>query len=440
MHTRKRKREQVNMVTLGCSKNTVDSEVLMRQLEANEMEFVHNSDSLDAKTVIINTCGFIRDAKQESVDTILRFIRAKQEGLIRHVVVMGCLSERYMKDLEKEIPDVDKYFGTNNIESIIKHLGLSYKKELLGERVLTTPGHYAYIKISEGCDRHCAFCAIPLIRGKYISRSVEAVVQEAVFLAARGVKELILIAQDLTWYGMDLYKRQALPALLRQLSEIPGISWIRLHYAYPAGFPLEIIDIMKERENICNYLDIPFQHISDKVLQKMRRGHSNHQNYQLIDNIRKQIPGIALRTTLITGHPGEGKKEFAELRDFVKEVKFDRLGVFTYSEEEDTWAAGNYKDTLPEKLKKDRADELMSIQQEISKELNDKKLGKLIKVLIDSREGEYYIGRSEADSPEVDNEVLIPVTGNALEIGMFYTVRIIRTEDFDLFGEVMGKI
>ena len=428
------------MITLGCSKNTVDSEVLMRQLEANDMEFVHNSDSFDAKTVIINTCGFIRDAKQESVDTILRFMHAKHEGLIRHVVVMGCLSERYKKDLEKEIHDVDKYFGTNNIESIIQHLGLSYKKELLGERILTTPGHYAYVKISEGCDRRCAFCAIPLIRGKYISKPVETVVQEAISLAAKGVKELILIAQDLTWYGMDIYKRPALPGLLRQLSEIPGIGWIRLQYAYPAGFPIEIIDIMKERENICRYLDIPFQHISDKVLQKMRRGHSKQQNYELIDLIRKQIPGIALRTTLLTGHPGEGKKEFAELCDFVKDVKFDRLGVFTYSEEEDTWAAGNYKDTLSERLKKDRADELMTIQQDISKKLNDKKLGKSIKVLIDSREGEYYVGRSEADSPEVDNEVLIPVAGNELEIGMFYNVRITRTEDFDLFGEVVEKV
>lgn len=440
MHTRKKNREQVNMVTLGCSKNTVDSEVLMRQLEANGLEFVHNSGSFDAKTVIINTCGFIRDAKQESVDTILRFIRAKQEGQISNVVVMGCLSERYKKDLEIEIPDVDKYFGTNNIEAIINHLGLSYKKELLGDRVLTTPGHYAYVKISEGCDRRCAFCAIPLIRGKYVSKPVENVLQEAVLLAGKGVKELILIAQDLTWYGMDLYKQQKLPELLRQLSEIPGIGWIRLHYAYPAGFPLEIIDIMKERENMCRYLDIPFQHISDRVLQMMRRGHTKRQNYELIDHIRKQIPGIALRTTLLTGHPGEGKKEFAELRDFVREVRFDRLGVFTYSEEEDTWAAGNYKDTLSEGLKKDRADELMAIQQDISKELNDKKLGNLIKVLIDSREGEYYVGRSEADSPEVDNEVLIPVAGNELNIGMFYTVQITRTEDFDLFGEVMEKL
>jgi len=297
MHTRKKNREQVNMVTLGCSKNTVDSEVLMRQLEANGLEFVHNSGSFDAKTVIINTCGFIRDAKQESVDTILRFIRAKQEGQISNVVVMGCLSERYKKDLEIEIPDVDKYFGTNNIEAIINHLGLSYKKELLGDRVLTTPGHYAYVKISEGCDRRCAFCAIPLIRGKYGSKPVENVVQEAVLLAGKGVKELILIAQDLTWYGMDLYKQQKLPELLRQLSEIPGIGWIRLHYAYPAGFPLEIIDIMKERENICRYLDIPFQHISDRVLQMMRRGHTKRQNYELIDHIRKQIHGIALRTT-----------------------------------------------------------------------------------------------------------------------------------------------
>jgi ribosomal protein S12 methylthiotransferase len=435
MLTKAEKEKVINVVTLGCSKNIVDSEVLLKQIESNGISVIHNSDSLTAKTVIINTCGFIRDAKQESVDTILRFIKAKETGMINHVFVMGCLSQIYKSELEKEIPDVDKYFGVNNLESIIAHLGLNYKRELLNERYLTTPAHVAYLKVSEGCDRTCSFCAIPLIRGRHISKPLEVLVRETLLLVQKGVKELILIAQDLAFYGMDLYGRRALPELLEQLSDISGIEWIRMHYLYPAGFPRDVIRIMNERDNICKYMDIPFQHASNKVLRKMHRGHDNKQNYELINYIRDSIPGVTLRTTLMTGHPGEGEKEYAELRQFVEKVKFDRLGLFTYSEEENTWSAIHYKDYISEKIKKERSDEIMLIQQAISKNLNENKIGRLIKVLIDSREGEYYIGRSESDSPEVDNEVLIPVAKNTLQTGMFYNIKITRAEEFDLYGE-----
>jgi ribosomal protein S12 methylthiotransferase len=437
MHTRAGKKTGINIITLGCSKNVVDSENLLQQLKDNQVEVSHNAGFDKAATVIINTCGFIKSAKQESIDTILRFIRAKEEGLINQVFVMGCLSERYKKDLEREIQDVDKYFGVNDLESIIKHLGLNYKHNLLGERLLTTPNHYAYLKISEGCNRKCSFCAIPLIRGRYISRPKEILVQEARQLAGKGVKELILIAQDLTFYGVDMYKKQTLPELLRELSEISGIEWIRLHYAYPAGFPRDVIKVMKERENICRYLDIPFQHDSDAVLQKMRRGHNQKQNHELIDFIRDQIPEITLRTTVMTGHPGETKKEFEILRKFIKEVEFDRLGVFTYSEEDDTWAARTYKDRVPEKTKKARADELMLLQQDISMKLNFNKIGNSFKVLVDGREGECFTGRTESDSPEIDNEILIPVTGRKLITGNFYNARITGAEEFDLYGEVL---
>lgn len=438
MHTTQAgNKKAIHVITLGCSKNVVDSEFLLRQLEANNISVSHNAEDSSAKIVIINTCGFIKDAKQESIDTILRFIRAKEDGLIEHVYVMGCLSERYKKVLEKEIKDVDKYFGVNDLESIIRHLGLNYKHALIGERLLTTPAHYAYLKISEGCDRKCSFCAIPLIRGKYVSKQPDALVKEARTLATKGVKELILIAQDLTLYGVDLYKRQMLPDLLRNLSEINGIEWIRLHYAYPSGFPREVIQVIKERENICRYLDIPFQHDSDIVLKKMRRGHNQTQNHELIDFIRSQIPDITLRTTLITGHPGETEKEFAVLRKFIEQVEFERLGVFTYSEEEDTWAAQKYKDRIPEKTKKERADELMQLQQNISMKLNYNKIGNLVKVLIDDREGEYYLGRTESDSPEIDNEILIPAGNTSLVHGNFYKLRITGAEEFDLFGEVI---
>jgi ribosomal protein S12 methylthiotransferase len=414
----------------------VDSEFLMKQIDSNSIGVVHNADSFQYKTVIINTCGFIQDAKQESIETILRFIRAKEKGLIKHVFVMGCLSERYKKDLEKEIPDVDMYFGSNDLPGIIKRLGLNYKESLVGERVLTTPSHYAYMKISEGCDRHCAFCAIPIMRGKHISTPVEILTEEAISLAGSGVKELILIAQDLSWYGMDIYKKQALPQLLENLADVSGIEWIRLHYAYPAAFPRDVIRVMKERSNICNYLDIPFQHASDKVLQMMKRNHDRKMNYELIDFIRREIPDITIRTTLMTGHPGEGEVEFEELRQFVKDVKFDRLGVFTYSEEEDTWAADKYDDSIPPDVKKARAAELMELQQGISKELNLNKIDKSIKVLVDRKEGDYYIGRSESDSPEVDNEILIPASLKKLQTGKFYTVKITGAEEFDLYGEI----
>jgi ribosomal protein S12 methylthiotransferase len=435
MYTKQHKSDQINIVTLGCSKNVVDSEFLMRQINANSIGVVHNADSYKYKTVIINTCGFIQAAKQESVDTILRFIRAKEEGHIHHVYVMGCLSERYKKDLEHEIPDVDKYFGSNDLSVIIKHLGLNFKQSLVGERLLTTPSHYAYLKISEGCDRHCAFCAIPLMRGTHISRPIGVLQEEVRSLAGSGVKELILIAQDLTWYGLDIYKRQALPELLENLADIKGIEWIRLHYAYPASFPPGVLKIMKERDNICKYLDIPFQHASDKVLQMMRRNHSQQQNVELINSIRREIPGITLRTTLMTGHPGEGEAEFEELRQFVQQARFERLGVFTYSEEEDTWAAAHYADDVPPEVKKERAAELMRIQEGISKELNNNKIGKSIKVLVDGREGAYYTARSESDSPEVDNEILIPVHTRRLKTGQFYQVKITGAEEFDLYGE-----
>jgi ribosomal protein S12 methylthiotransferase len=429
------KEKAINVVTLGCSKNIVDSEVLLKQLESNGISVVHNAGSFAAKTAIINTCGFIKDAKQESIDTILQFIRAKEKGILNHVFVIGCLSQRYKSDLEKEIPNVDKYFGINNLESIISFLGLNYHHELLGERILTSPKHYAYLKVSEGCDRTCSFCAIPLIRGRHISKSMEDLVREAELLVRQGVKELILIAQDLTWYGMDLYGRQALPELLERLSDIREIEWIRMHYLFPAGFPTkELIRVMKERDNICKYLDIPFQHASNQVLRKMHRGHNNKNDIELINYIRSSIPGITLRTTLMTGHPGEGEKEFAELRHFVEHVKFDRLGIFTYSEEENTWSANHYKDSIPEKIKKERAAEIMMIQQKISGILNNNKIGRSIKVLIDDRVGEYYIGRSESDSPEVDNEVLIPVVTNALKTGQFYNIKITQAEEFDLYG------
>lgn len=427
----------INVITLGCSKNVVDSEFLLRQLESNNVKVFHNTEGFHAKTVIINTCGFIQDAKQESIDTILRYIRAREEGLIQHVYVMGCLSERYKKDLEKEIPNVDKYFGVNDLEVIIQHIGLNYRRDLLGERLLTTPGHYAYLKISEGCDRKCAFCAIPIIRGKHVSRPMDLLVQEARMLAQKGVKELILIAQDLSMYGKDLYNKQALPELLRKLSDINDFQWIRLHYAYPANFPREVIGVMKERDNICKYLDIPFQHASDEVLRMMRRGHTHKKDLDLIDYIRKEIPGITLRTTFITGHPGETAGAYKELKRFIETVKFDRMGVFTYSEEEGTWAARKYADHIPEKTKIARAGELMEIQQKISTELNYNKIGNLFKVLVDGREGEYFTGRTESDSPEIDNEVLIHAEKKNLVTGNFYQVRITEAEAFDLIGEVL---
>lgn len=429
-------KRHVNIVTLGCSKNIVDSEFLMKQLEANNIQVTHDSNSTEADTVIINTCGFIKDAKQESIDTILQFVNVKKQNKINKVIVIGCLSQRYENVLKHEIQGVDDYFGTNDIKAVLNSLDLKYKDELHLERLLTTPGHYAYLKISEGCDRACSFCAIPLMRGKHKSKSIETIVNEAESLANNGVKELILIAQDLTCYGIDLYSDQKLPDLLKYLSDIKGIEWIRLHYAYPANFPRDVVKVIRERENICKYLDIPFQHINNKVLSQMRRGINKEKTYELIDYLRTEIPEIALRTTLMTGHPGEGKKEFEELLDFIKRVKFDRLGVFTYSEEEDTYSAENLKDTIPAHTKQKRADTIMKEQMVISKLLNDRKIGISLKVIVDRKDGDYYICRSEFDSPEVDNEILVHKKGINLTAGNFYMAEIVSADDYDLYGEI----
>lgn len=432
MKTKNRKR-RVNVVTLGCSKNVVDSESLMKQLDANGLQVVHDDSGNDADTVIINTCGFIRDAKEESVNTILDFVRAKENGHLNEVYVMGCLSERYKPDLQKEIPDVDKYFGSNNIRDIIETLGYNYRDNLIGERLTTTPRHYAYLKISEGCDRQCSFCAIPIMRGKHRSRPADQILKEAENLAAAGTRELILIAQDLTYYGVDTDRKQLLPELLERIAAVQGIDWVRLHYAYPANFPREVLRVMRENPAICNYLDIPFQHIADPVLKKMRRGVTSKNTYSLIDEFRKQVPGLHLRTTLMTGHPGEGHEEFEELLQFVEKVKFDRLGVFTYSEEEDTFGARNFKDDIPHSIKQERADAVMELQSGISLEKNRKKIGEELKVLIDRSEGAYFVGRTEGDSPEVDNEVIVD-SDKPLEIGEFYKIRITEADEFDLTG------
>jgi ribosomal protein S12 methylthiotransferase len=429
-----RNSRKINVITLGCSKNLVDSEVLMRQIEAQGIEVVHDGTNSDAGTIIINTCGFIRDAKQESIDTILEYVREKEQGRLERLFVMGCLSERYRNELAKEIPEVDQYFGVNDIRQVIKQLGGYLKNELLGERKLTSPGHYAYLKISEGCDRKCSFCAIPLIRGRQQSKSIEALVRETELLVEKGVKELILIAQDLTAFGTDLYGQRALPRLLNALTGVTGLSWIRLHYTYPAAFPEEILYQIRDFDNICNYLDIPFQHISDKVLSKMHRGITRNETLQLLDKIRTIIPEAAIRTTLLTGHPGEGEEAFSELMQFVQTARFERLGVFSYSEEEGTWGAANLKDDISKKVKLARLEELMQLQQSISHSINEKRVGETRKVLVDRKEGNYFIGRTEFDSPEVDNEVLIE-TNKALVAGEFTDVTFTRAEPFDLYGK-----
>lgn len=427
------KKDKISVITLGCSKNLVDSEVLMCQLEASGIRTVHDVGAPDARTVIINTCGFILDAKQESVDTILRYVAEKEAGRINTLYVMGCLSQRYKDELSAEIPEVDAFFGLNELPTILERSGAEYRKELTGERKLATPSHYAYLKISEGCDRKCSFCAIPMIRGRQISRSVEEISMEAHKLAEKGVKELILIAQDLTAYGLDISGKRELALLLDVLSEIPGISWIRLHYTYPAAFPEEVFDSIRNNPRICNYLDIPFQHISDPVLKNMRRGINRSETLRLIEKIRTVLPNAALRTTLITGHPGEGEKEFEELKAFVRDVRFERLGAFTYSEEEGTWGAKELDDSVPGDLKKVRLDEIMDIQQTISLEINQSGVGEVVRVMIDRKEGEYYAGRSEWDSPEVDNEVLV-ISGKALKSGEFVDVHITEAGEFDLLG------
>lgn len=425
--------KKINIVTLGCSKNLVDSEKLLKQLNAGGYEVIYDSNDTSAGTVIINTCGFINDAKEESVDTILRFVKAKCAGYINNLYVMGCLSERYMDALKHEIPEVKKYFGVNNMTDILNELGLNLRDDLLTERTITGPGHYAYLKISEGCNRTCAFCAIPAIRGKYISRPVEELVKEASLLAENGVKELILIAQDLSYYGIDLYRKQALPELVKELLKIDSLEWIRLHYLYPANFPMELIPLIRDNPRICRYIDIPVQHITDNMLGLMKRSHSRKETVNILNTLRKEIPGAVIRTTLIAGHPGETEQDFQELKSFISHFRFDRLGVFAYSHEEDTYSYKEYNDEISGDVKESRVAELMEIQQNISAELNETNVGKIFKVIIDRREGEYFVGRTEYDSPEVDQEVLIPVENN-LKPGNFYNIRITQSTDFDLYG------
>ena len=436
MKTKSIKTNKINVITLGCSKNVVDSEVLMGQLRANEIDVVHESAKQDANIIVINTCGFIDNAKQESIDTILHYAREKQQGRIDKLIVTGCLSERYKPDLEKEIPDVDAYFGTRDLPKLLKTLGADYKHELVGERLLTTPQHFAYMKISEGCDRPCSFCAIPLMRGQHVSRPMEELVAEAEKLAENGTKELLLIAQDSTFYGLDIYKERKLAELMLRLSDVSAIEWIRLHYAFPAGFPTDVLDVIRERDNICNYLDMPLQHISDHMLKSMRRGTTRNKTIELVNRIRERVPGIALRTTLISGYPGETESDHNELLEFVNTMRFDRLGVFTYSHEENTHAF-MLTDDVPEEVKSERAAEIMAVQQKVSDEINNAKLDRTFKVLIDRMEGDYYIGRTEFDSPEVDNEVLVPASGIYIRLGDFVNVRITKTEEFDLYGEIV---
>ena len=432
MRTKYSDKNKINVITLGCSKNTYDSEVLMGQLKSNNKNVVHEEEG---NIVVINTCGFIDNAKQQSIDTILENVKQKNEGLIDKVFVTGCLSERYKPDLKKEIPDVDEYFGTTEMPSLLKHLGADYKHELIGERLLTTPKNYAYLKISEGCDRPCSFCAIPLMRGKHKSVSIEDLVSQAKILAEKGIKELILIAQDSTYYGIDLYGTRSLSKLLKELVKVDGIEWIRLHYAFPNGFPVDVLEVINSEPKICNYIDIPLQHISNKILKSMKRGASMEKINDLLQMFRDKVPEIAIRTTLIVGYPGETNEDYELLKEWVKNTKFDRLGCFTYSHEENT---GAYKliDDVPQKIKNERLNEIMEIQSQISWELNQKKIGKKFKVLIDRKRGNYYVGRTQYDSPDVDNEVLIKADTNFLRVGEFVDVKIIEASDFDLYAEV----
>jgi ribosomal protein S12 methylthiotransferase len=430
-------KQRVNVVTLGCSKNIYDSEILMGQLKGNHFDVVHEAEVVSSDDIIvINTCGFIDNAKQESIDTILQYSELKEQGKVGKVIVTGCLSERYKPELEAEITNIDAYFGTNDLQNLLNNLGVNYKHELIGERLLTTPSHFAYFKIAEGCNRPCSFCAIPLMRGKHVSKSMDDLVTEAMKLARNGTKELILIAQDLTYYGLDLYGKRNLDELLRRLSDVNGIEWIRLQYAYPSGFPMEILDVMNERENICNYLDMPLQHISDNMLKSMRRGITKQKTIDLVNSIRDKVPGIAMRTTLITGYPGETEQDFAEMAEWVEETRFDRLGCFTYSHEEKTHAH-TLIDDVPENIKQDRTEAIMEIQQGISFEKNQQKIGNTYKVLIDRKDGEHFVGRTEFDSPEVDNEVLIDARLNYATVGSFVHVKIDSAEDFDLYGQIV---
>lgn len=433
MKTKGLKKDKVNVITLGCSKNLVDSEVMLTQLRGNGIEATHESMKDQANVIIINTCGFIDNAKQESIDTILRFADAKASGKIDKLYVTGCLSQRYRDDLEKEIPEVDAFFGTMELPLLLKKFNANYKHELLGERITTTARHYAYVKIAEGCDRPCSFCAIPLMRGKHVSKPIELLVKEAQALAKNGTKELLLIAQDSTYYGLDLYKKRNLADLLKNLSDVEGIEWIRLHYAFPSGFPMDVLDVMAERPNICHYLDMPLQHGSTRMLKLMRRGITREKTEDLVAQIREKIPDITLRTTLIAGHPGETEEDFAEMHTFVEKMRFDRLGIFTYSHEEGTHAY-SMPDDVPDRVKQKRAHKIMQLQERISWEINQQKVGKTLKVLIDRKEGGYFIGRTEADSPEVDNEVMIPAQEYYLRIGDFASITVTDASEFDLFG------
>ena len=433
MRTKSSNKKKINIVTLGCSKNVYDSEVLMGQLKANGKEVVHEDKG---DIVVINTCGFIDNAKEESINTILEYVELKNQGAVEKVFVTGCLSERYKPDLVREIPDVDQYFGTRDLPILLKHLGADYRHELVGERLTTTPRHYAYLKISEGCDRPCTFCAIPLMRGNHISTPIENLVKEAENLAKNGVKELILIAQDLTFYGLDIYKKRALGDLLKELVKVEGIEWIRLHYAFPTGFPEDVLEIIKEEPKICNYIDIPLQHINNDVLKRMKRGTTFEKTNALLDKFREKVPGMAIRTTLIVGFPGETEEHFEELKNWVRDQRFDRLGCFTYSHEENT-GAFIYEDDVPAEVKERRVEEIMEVQQQISYEINQEKIGKTFKCIFDRKEGNYFIGRTEFDSPDVDNTVLVSAENTYISVGEFVNVKITSADDFDLYGEVV---
>jgi ribosomal protein S12 methylthiotransferase len=435
MKTKQIKKDKVNIITLGCSKNLVDSEVLSGQLKANDIDAVHESKKKDHNIVVINTCGFIEKAKEESIQHILDHVDLKKKGKLDKVFVTGCLSERYRESLEQEIPEVDAYFGTLELPQILQKFNADFKSELIGERMLSTPSHYAYLKISEGCNRTCSFCAIPLMRGKHVSRTIESLVDEATSLVKKGVKEIMIIAQELTYYGLDIYKKRALPELLHKLADIEGLEWIRLHYAYPSKFPLEIIDVMKERKNICNYLDIPLQHASNRMLTAMKRQITREEMEELIGEIRSRIPNICIRTTLIAGYPGETREDVEELKDFLTRMRFDRVGIFTYSHEEQT-SAFELEDNIPAEEKEERAREIMDLQQEISLEKNQEKLGKVLNVLVDRKEAGRYLGRTEFDSVEVDNEVIIQTT-KRLQPGTFVQVKITKAYDYDLEGELV---
>jgi len=431
------KRKTIDVITLGCSKNLVDSERLMAMLHEAGFDVTHDAEHPRGDIAVINTCGFIGDAKEESVNMILEFAQAKEEGRLDKLFVMGCLSERYRQELKTEIPQVDKYYGKFDWKELLKDLGKAEHRELYGERTLTTPKHYAYLKIAEGCNRFCSYCAIPLITGRYVSRPMEDILEEVKLLVARGVKEFQVIAQELTYYGLDLYGEKKISELVEKMSDISGVKWVRLHYAYPTDFPMDLLRVMRERPNVCKYLDIALQHISDPVLERMHRHVTKAQTYQLLDDLRREVPGIHLRTTLMVGYPGETDKDFEELKDFVRKARFDRMGAFAYSEEEGTYAANHYPDDVPAEVKQARLDELMAIQEEISAELNAAKIGQVMKVIIDRSEGDYYVGRTEFDSPEVDPEVMISKDGKTLRRGCFYNVEIIDSGDYDLYGKVL---